>query len=156
MIKTIKLRNTLNRTFNGVKANGFVNVEEKDVDGYIANGFAPVEQKYIDAKANAKKELKEKKNADKEKAKADAEAKAQAEAQAKLDEEHAKANAKNTQEVASTVDENAQNDDAVDLDGDSATDDKKLAENETKLEDANDGDALINELDKVPAPKKTK
>lgn len=169
MIKTVKLINTLNRTFNRVRPNATINVEEKDVDAYLSNGFERMDRKILDAKAETKKELKAKKDAETKKAKEDAEAKAQADAQAKLDEEHAKANPKLSQDdekdwkTASDGEENGAEDDAVDLDGDDTKVDEKDAEwnqtkdaeDQTKLEDANDGDALIKELDKVPAPKKT-
>lgn len=136
MIKTVKLQNTLNRTYNGVRPQGTINVEEKDVPAYLAEGFAEVKEVIKEANKQAKADAKAQKEQDKADAEAQAEKDAQDAEQAKLDAEHAEQNG--------AGDNNGDGQDAVDLD----------AETQTKADEGSDANALNADLANTPVVKK--
>lgn len=138
MVKTVKLLNTLQRTYNGVKPWKTVNVDEGSVSGYLANGFIEAKEQIANDIQKADEAKKEVKLTKAQQKKADEEAKKQAKAQKKLDAEYEEKNGKK-------ADDTDEDDDGADLDAD-----------DTDADDVSDVDALGEDLDKAPEAKKAK
>lgn len=156
MAKTVKLINTLNRTFNGVKPWKTIVVDAKNVDFYKNNGFEEIIQAIADQEAQAQADALAQAQADQEKADQEAQAQAQADEQANLDAEY---NAKNGKDPETNGDANDGDDqsDAVDLDGEKADQEAQAGAETTAnatVDATSDVDALTKELEKAPAPKK--
>lgn len=156
MTKTVKLINTLNRTFNGVKPWKTIVVDAKNVDFYKNNWFDEIKQIIAEKTAQAQADAEAQAQAKADKEKADQEAQAQADAQAELDAEY---NAKNGKDPEINGDANDDDDqsDAVDLDGEKADQEAQAGAETTAdatVDATSDVDALTKELEKAPAPKK--
>lgn len=134
MIKTVKLVNVKRRTFNGVKFNKTVNVEESNVDFYLRNGFEVVTK------------VTEKVKAQNDQARAEAEAQAEKDAQAQA-EKDAQNDAQ--AELDAEYEENRGDDEVPEVEETEETEETEVEEN---------ADADLEELNKeleVEAPKKT-
>lgn len=142
MVKTVKLLNTLQRTFNGVRPWKTVNVDEGSVSGYLANGFIEAKEQIANDFQKADEAKKEVKLTRAQQKKADEDAKKQAKAQAKLDAEYQEKNGKKPE--TETEEE----------EGEDLDDGEETETEEETVDDVSDIDALGEDLDKAPAPKK--